>query len=339
MDYLCDRKSLLLIIAPQVVVNTVKLFFLKKKSIKHWFSHVYFSSVLTIFFLITFRKFSLRNINPKRTKDIEAYYDSILTSSFYVSLLLFNFRLSYSIKEALSFSYVKIALYIICCFGIFFSLLLNQIYKFSFNSWGKVDFDQILFNLNHPIKDEASSRFYKDFVENYAKPTISDSKYIFFFLLITTPFRISYEYNLYCLKRDDDEDEKTVELLDDKEKKDKVPTFHVTLYFLVGMLFIVKMYYTINDFEIFTSNSFVTTKMYEKYYIDPASVHIQFPENKRNLILVYLESFENTFASRERGGGFKESLIPDLETLFDDPNNIHFSDSDKLGGYGHIPGM
>ncbi|MDO4305013.1 MAG: hypothetical protein Q4D94_13985, partial [Bacillota bacterium] len=48
--------------------------------------------------------------------------------------------------------------------------------------------------------------------------------------------------------------------------------------------------------------------LFEDYYVDPDSVSIDFPENKRNLLLIYMESMESTYASIEVGGGKKYKL-------------------------------
>ena len=50
-------------------------------------------------------------------------------------------------------------------------------------------------------------------------------------------------------------------------------------------------------------------------YVDPRDVNIQFPEKKRNLIHIYLESMENSYMSRDLGGFMDENLIPELTQL------------------------
>ena len=50
-------------------------------------------------------------------------------------------------------------------------------------------------------------------------------------------------------------------------------------------------------------------------YVDPRDVNIQFPEKKRNLIHIYLESMENSYMSKELGGFMDENLIPELTQL------------------------
>ena len=68
----------------------------------------------------------------------------------------------------------------------------------------------------------------------------------------------------------------------------------------------------------------------EQNYVDPRTTKITFPDKKRNLIYIYLESMESTFASKGDGGGLDFNCIPELTTLAEE--NTNFSNSDKLGG-------
>ena len=70
--------------------------------------------------------------------------------------------------------------------------------------------------------------------------------------------------------------------------------------------------------------------MVEDNYVDPARVNITFPEQKRNLIYLYLESMESTYADKASGGAFDKNYIPELTQLATD--NISFSNSELLGG-------
>lgn len=70
--------------------------------------------------------------------------------------------------------------------------------------------------------------------------------------------------------------------------------------------------------------------IYEDNYVDPENVFISFPEQKRNLIYIVLESMEATFASVTNGGVFDESLIPNLESL--QKENYSFSTGDLYTG-------
>lgn len=77
-------------------------------------------------------------------------------------------------------------------------------------------------------------------------------------------------------------------------------------------------------------NQFRTTNLYEEYYVDSNNVKITFPKQKRNLIYIYVESLENTYASKDIGGNQVVNLMPELSNLA--LNNINFSNTDKLGG-------
>ena len=68
----------------------------------------------------------------------------------------------------------------------------------------------------------------------------------------------------------------------------------------------------------------------EQNYVDPRTTKITFPDKKRNLIYIYLESMESTYASKEDGGGMDFNCIPEMTTLAEE--NTNFSNSDKLGG-------
>lgn len=69
---------------------------------------------------------------------------------------------------------------------------------------------------------------------------------------------------------------------------------------------------------------------YDSYYRSPEDVDITFPEKKRNLIYIFMESMEVSFASQELGGALDHNAIPELCALAEE--NISFSHTDQLGG-------
>lgn len=69
---------------------------------------------------------------------------------------------------------------------------------------------------------------------------------------------------------------------------------------------------------------------FEENYINPENVNLKFPEKKRNLVFIFAESMENTYASVTEGGQFKENRIPELCELA--KQNVNFSNSKGLGG-------
>ena len=73
------------------------------------------------------------------------------------------------------------------------------------------------------------------------------------------------------------------------------------------------------------------SRLYENEYVDPDSVEITFPEEKRNLVYIMLESMEISYLSQALGGAMEESLIPELDVLAEE--NIKFSHNDGVGGF------
>ena len=78
------------------------------------------------------------------------------------------------------------------------------------------------------------------------------------------------------------------------------------------------------------------SKFFETEYVEPTDVRLTFPEKKRNLIYIYLESMENTFLSKELGGELDYNVIPELYGLARD--NINFSNNTDVGGCMQISG-
>lgn len=75
----------------------------------------------------------------------------------------------------------------------------------------------------------------------------------------------------------------------------------------------------------------------EENYVDPNSVKISFPEKKRNLIYIFLESIEVTFADERNGGAFFQNVIPELTRIADENEDFRGYDN-KLNGARVLPG-
>jgi len=78
------------------------------------------------------------------------------------------------------------------------------------------------------------------------------------------------------------------------------------------------------------------SELFESYYVDPAKAEITFPEEKRNLIYIFLESMETTYFSRDLGGAEDVNLIPELYALAQE--NLNFSEHDSVGGFRSVNG-
>ena len=101
---------------------------------------------------------------------------------------------------------------------------------------------------------------------------------------------------------------------------------YILILFILSMIFFVKVF----GVDDFVKNKIQKTKLFEQYYVDHRDVSIEFPEEKRNLIIIIAESMETTVCSRKNGGGWEYSVIPELEKIA--LENTNFSNSEKLGG-------
>lgn len=80
----------------------------------------------------------------------------------------------------------------------------------------------------------------------------------------------------------------------------------------------------------YVKNRLDTTRVYEDYYVNPRTADITFPEQKRNLIYIYMESMENTFMSVEHGGAEYAEFIPEMWQL--QMENTNFAEPGQING-------
>lgn len=82
----------------------------------------------------------------------------------------------------------------------------------------------------------------------------------------------------------------------------------------------------------FKDNFSSRSNFYETYYSDPSQVKLTFPDKKRNLVLIFVESFESTYSEKDG-----ENLIPET-TAAARIKGVNFSDADRLGGAEQVAG-
>ena len=90
------------------------------------------------------------------------------------------------------------------------------------------------------------------------------------------------------------------------------------LYFSIG--FFVFVLTIGNAWDSISLGSYILSQIQsssfiEDHYVDPKGLSLHFPEKKRNLIYIYMESTELTFMDKAHGGAFPENLLPELCAL------------------------
>lgn len=98
---------------------------------------------------------------------------------------------------------------------------------------------------------------------------------------------------------------------------------------LIGSLVYANACY---DVVGYATSKLTYSSLYEEYYVDPSSVAITAEGKTKNLIYIYLESMETTYASTGEGGFQDVNYIPNLTRLAKD--NVSFSNTEyELGGF------
>lgn len=107
----------------------------------------------------------------------------------------------------------------------------------------------------------------------------------------------------------------------------------ITAALCCGLLFSAAR---ISELDQYISNLMSLSRVYEEEYRDPKETDITFPEEKQNLIYIYLESMETSYLSKEQGGMLDYNIIPELYTLAQE--NTNFSHNEDVGGFSAISG-
>lgn len=85
------------------------------------------------------------------------------------------------------------------------------------------------------------------------------------------------------------------------------------------------------DISEYVENADTYSVFIDTNYADPAETRITFPEQKRNLIYIFLESMETTYADEKSGGAFEDNYIPELTELAEENEDFSGEDSELNG--------
>lgn len=183
------------------------------------------------------------------------------------------------------------------------SVFLALSVRWMFATWTNLSMDELVYHLTAPL-DGTNTDMIWDYVRVCAVPTIL---VIFFLILILIAWR----------------------------KKEKVHLFRgiINLVALVGI--IVMLGYTWTELGVgdYLKDQNTESKFIEDEYVDPTDVEVVFPEQKRNLIYIFLESMETTYSDVDDGGAFDENVIPELTEIAQTNEDFSGADPKLNGGY------
>ena len=118
-----------------------------------------------------------------------------------------------------------------------------------------------------------------------------------------------------------------------KKKGKKMKPVNAAVIAAVAVLFIVSASIFMTRYKVieyFTAKS-ENSDFIKDNYADPAKTAITFPEKKRNLIYIFLESMEMTYTDKDNGGALDYNCIPELTKIAKE-NDCFSGNSGKLNG-------
>ena len=202
---------------------------------------------------------------------------------------------------------------------VFIGLLLFQVANWVPEAFGDIPFEQVLFHIMVPM-DGADSAVLDSFVSECLPIPIIVSC-ILLLLLIISDWKTSVDIKNGQLQH----------------KTNCILTVISSICCLIVYVFgITDCIYAVG-IDQYWYNVMHPSNIYEKYYVDPSSVNYTFPETKRNLVYIFMESMETTYEDTAHGGYFEESLIPELTELSE--NNLTFTNGDYSNNGFYAPAM
>ena len=179
------------------------------------------------------------------------------------------------------------------------------------DSFGDVTSDQLVINLFSPMEG-ADTGVYLDVFERPVFQTMLCTAV--FSLFVYSDFNVLY----HGIK-------KNLTVFND--------LIHRIVSLVLGVIMLVSgLAYGTHEFQLKQLyNAYVAESDFiADNYVDPRKADIVFPEKKRNIIHIYLESMENSYLSKDLGGYMDENLMPELTKLAYE--GYVFSNTDKKFG-------
>lgn len=205
---------------------------------------------------------------------------------------------------------------------LFFLFLLTLSLLWAQNNYGNIGLDEIVFTLNMPLEGTAPV-----FINSYILTALCPALLLFAaeLVLLYYPSRNAYSLAVSFRKK--------------LWRLQIFPLrFPAPLWALLAVLWIAGIFVSADrSFGLFDwiGNQIHQSRLIEDEYVDPKSVEITFPEKKRNLICIYIESAESSAQDKANGGVFDTNYIPEMTQIAKD--NISFSQSELIEGAAVAP--
>lgn len=197
---------------------------------------------------------------------------------------------------------------------IFILLFIHRLISFAIGwfleEFGTTPFGQIVFHLQVPLTGTGSGAFTEFVVDFFADSAIILLSYLFIIIVAAVWLARKKKEKIFSFTMKLKKNEKNISIS---------LQFIAKLFVLLGVIFMlcleIRNAYIVLGVEKYLYNMENASTIYEDYYVNASEADIEFPENKKNLIYIFMESMEVSYANKSHGGAWNESLIPKLTNM------------------------
>lgn len=199
--------------------------------------------------------------------------------------------------------------------AIFLLLLASFSLNWTGDNFGGVGFDEIMFHLHMPMKGVNQS-YVQSYVQKALLPAIGIVIEIIFAILLIKAFLGT----------------KLKAKMEKSRRIRFIACIAIILIWTGAVSFRAQNWFSFFDY---VKSIVQKSNLIEEEYVSPKKVAMSFPEKKRNLIYLYIESGETSAQDVANGGIMNVNYIPELTEIA--KNNISFSHSELLEGAAVAP--
>lgn len=211
-----------------------------------------------------------------------------------------------------------------------FSFFLYFSLQYLLGNWEELTVEEILYHIKSPMGG-ASESLVRIFILSVLLPALGISLFLIF---------------LYILLQS-----KNFEGILSLKSKGHFLSFHLPHFFnwkkvyLWFCFFLALFFFSLTLIDAwdsislgsYLSSQLHSSKFIEENYVDPKGIELHFPEKKRNLIYIYMESTELTFMDEAHGGAFPDNLLPEMTALSKEGEDFSGEGDSRNGGIA-LPG-
>ena len=179
--------------------------------------------------------------------------------------------------------------------------------RWMFDTWSNLTMDELIYHLTSPL-DGTNDAMIREYIDTCIVPAVI---FLLFLLVLFAAFRKKKRYYI-------------------------VIAGAIVLSVSVGALSVRGAWQDL-DVGNYVADRGTYSTFIDDNYVSPSDVELTFPQEKRNLIYIFLESMETTYADTQSGGAFDRNVIPELTQIAQENEDFSGETADLNGGYS-MPG-